>query len=283
MTRCSTILLALCALACAGCGGLATPNGDLFPPPPRDAVTFWGHACVYIDAGGVGVVTDPVFERSVFMRKRRIASPPPSSYAGARVVLISHAHPDHLSGETLRTFPEGVVILAPRPCAKYLDDVGREVRIMAPGDVFETEGVRVTAVAAHHMGPRLGLDAAADGRALGYVVETAAATIFYSGDTDYFSGFADVGWSFDPDVAILNINGHLASTEATRAAWATRAPVVIPIHWGGFGYWVFGGNKRPRDGDTLARVIGEKLKVLEVGQSLPLVRPNVGASEPTAR
>jgi hypothetical protein len=30
-------------------------------------------------------------------------------------------------------------------------------------------------------------------------------------------------------------------------------------------------------------VIGEKLRVLEVGQSLPLVRPNFGASESTAR
>ncbi|HXV14328.1 MAG TPA: MBL fold metallo-hydrolase [Candidatus Krumholzibacteria bacterium] len=279
MMRCEMVLIAVCVLACAGCGGLSAPNAELFPAPPRDAVTFWGHACVYIDAGGVGVVTDPVFERSVIFRQRRIPSPPVSSYAGARVVLISHAHPDHLSAETLRTFPESVVILAPRPCAKYLDDVGREVRAVAPGDVFETDGVRVTAVAAHHMGPRLGLDAASDGRALGYVIETAAATIFYSGDTDYFSGFGDVGWTFDPDIAILNINGHLPSTDATRAAWATRAPVVIPAHWGGFGYWVFGGNKRPRDGETLARVIGDRLRVLEVGQSLPLPTPTFGASE----
>ncbi|MCI0451813.1 MAG: MBL fold metallo-hydrolase [Candidatus Latescibacteria bacterium] len=279
MTSSWTNLIAVGAFAFAGCGGLATPNADLFPPPPRDAVTFWGHACVYIDAGGVGIVTDPVFERSVIFRKRRVDAPPPSSYAGARVVLISHAHPDHLSGETLRTFPENVVILVPRPCAKYLDVVGREVRVMAPGDVFEVEGVRVTAVAAHHMGPRLGLDAASDGRALGYVVETPVGTVFYSGDTDYFSGFGDVGWTFDPDVAILNINGHLPSTDATRAAWATRAPVVVPAHWGAFGYWVFGGNKRPRDGDTLARVLGEKLRVLEMGQSLPLVRPTFGASE----
>jgi L-ascorbate metabolism protein UlaG (beta-lactamase superfamily) len=79
-----------------------------------------------------------------------------------------------------------------------------------------------------------------------------------------------VGRTFAPDIAILNVNGHLPSTDATRAAWATRARLVIPTHWGGFKYWVVGGNKRPRDLETLERVLGERLRVLEVGESLPL-------------
>jgi L-ascorbate metabolism protein UlaG (beta-lactamase superfamily) len=175
-----------------------------------------------------------------------------------------------MSVETLRTFPAGVVILCSEWSAKYLGDAGHDVRAMKPGDVFEIERARITAVAAHHGGTKLGTRAVADGRALGYVIETPGATIYYSGDTDYFSGFSDVGWTYAPDVAILNVNGHLASTDATRAAWATRAPVVIPTHWGGFKYWVVGGNKRPRDLDTLERVLGKRLHVLNLGQSLPI-------------
>jgi len=262
-----------CVVACAGCGGLATPNPELFPTPARDAITFWGHACVYIDAGGVGVVTDPVFERSVYLRNRRIDVPPASSYAAAKVILISHAHDDHLSPETLRTFPKDVVILCSFASSKYLKDVGRTVRPMKPGDVFDVEGARITAVAAHHAGSRYGTHASANGRALGYVIQLRSATIFYSGDTDYFSGFSNVGWTFHPDVAILNVNGHLSSTDATRAAWACGAPVVIPTHWGGFKYWVVGGSKRPRDRETLERVLDGRLHVLEVGQSLPLASP----------
>ena len=53
-----------CALACAGSEDSRT-QPQLFPAPPRDAITFWGHACVYIDVDGVGVVTDPVFERTL--------------------------------------------------------------------------------------------------------------------------------------------------------------------------------------------------------------------------
>lgn len=271
-TRIPSAIAVACALALTGCGGLATPSPELFPTPPRDALTFWGHACVYIDIDGVGFVTDPVFERSVYLRSRRSPVPPVSSYAGAQVVLISHTHDDHMSPETLRTFPERVVILCPQPSAKHLKDVGRTVQVMKPGDTFELGEVRITAVAAHHPGPRFGIDAVADGRALGYIIETPLATIFYSGDTDYFSGFSNVGTTYRPDIAILNVNGHLASTDATRAAWATDAPIVIPTHWGGFKYWLVGGNKRPRDYETLSRVIGERLHVLEVGQSMPLGR-----------
>jgi L-ascorbate metabolism protein UlaG (beta-lactamase superfamily) len=126
---------------------------------------------------------------------------------------------------------------------------------------------------AHHPGPRYGLFAKADGNALGYVIETPAATIFYSGDTDYFSGFADVGGKYDIDVAVLNLNGHLPGTDATRAAWALKTALVVPTHWGGYKYWIRGGNKRPRDYDTMKRVLGDRYRVLEVGESLPLARP----------
>jgi L-ascorbate metabolism protein UlaG (beta-lactamase superfamily) len=262
----------LCAALLAGCaGGLAQPDAQLFPVPARNAITFWGHACLYLDYEGFGIVTDPVFEKSLFIvRHRRIPAPPPASYAATKVVLISHAHPDHLSAETLRTFPKDIVILCPEPCAHHLDEVGRTVRVVSPGDTIAFGSVRVTVVPAHHTGGRFGLDASLDGRAVGYVIETPKATVFYSGDTDYFSGFSNVGWTFEPDFSFVNVNGHLPSTDATRAAVKSRARVVIPLHWGALGYLVIGGNRRPRDEDTLRRVLGERLHVLEVGQSIAL-------------
>lgn len=266
----ATIRVVALSLLAAGCTGLAQTDAGLFPPPERDAITFWGHACAYIDIAGVGVVTDPVFRETMIFRSRRGPAPPPSSYAGARVVVISHAHPDHLDVPTLRTFPDDTVILCPEPAAKHLQDVGREVRVMRPGEVYPFDRGSITAVAVHHMGGRWAVSSSTDGRALGYVIETPDETIFYSGDTNYFSGFADVGWSFDPDILMLNVNGHLRDTDAVRAAWATRARIVIPLHWNTYPYWIFGGNKRPRDEALLQRLIAERLRVLELGQSLPL-------------
>jgi len=266
------LALVLLGAGLAGCSGLAKTDGVRFPEPAPNSSNFWGHACCYIDVGGVGIVTDPVFETTILLRHRFVDAPPPAAYAATEVVLISHAHPDHLSPKTIATFPASAVILCPEPAADHLKDMGRNVRVMRPGDEFPIAGGRIIAVDAHHMGGRYGVRAAADGRALGYVIEGREATIFYSGDTNYFSGFAHVGWTYRPDIALVNVNGHLCEEDATRAAWATGAPVVIPIHWGAFGYWLAGGNRKPRDADFMRKVLGERLVELKVGEGVPLSR-----------
>ncbi len=83
MKTVSGFLAALALLAVQGCGPpLASVDGELFPDPPADAITFWGHACCYIDIGGFGIVTDPVFEKKTIFRWRKVPAPPPSA-AGA--------------------------------------------------------------------------------------------------------------------------------------------------------------------------------------------------------
>ncbi len=264
-------LFILCAtLLLAGCSGLATVEPSVYPDPPRDRITFWGHACSYIDVGGTGIVTDPVFQTSLWQRHRFIGSPPDQALAGVRVVLISHAHDDHLSPVSLRRFPKDVVILCPAPCASFLADQNIAAKAMAPGDEFRIGDVRIVAVAVFHPGSRRGIYRGMDGRALGWVVVTPAGTIFYSGDTDYCSTFADVGETFAPDVAILNVNGHLKPPDAARAALALGAQVVIPMHWGAYRYWIVGGNRHPRGEAELKRLLGDRLHVLHVGESLAL-------------
>jgi L-ascorbate metabolism protein UlaG (beta-lactamase superfamily) len=256
--------------ALSGCSGVTQVDPATYAEPGRDQVTFWGHACFYIDAGGTGIVTDPVFKKNLWQRRRFIGAPPEGALARTKVVLISHAHDDHLSAETLAKFPKDVVVLCPAPAAKDLAKAGIAAKALKPGEDYRAGDVRIIAVAAHHPGTHLGTHAAADGRALGWVIVTPSATVFYSGDTNYVSSFADVGWTYAPDIAILNVNGHLRAPDAARAAWATRAPVVIPSHWGAYGYWVVGGNRQPRDEDELKTLLGDRLRVISVGKSLPL-------------
>src|SRR5262249_3212913 len=143
-------------------------------------------------------------------------------------------------------------------------------RAMAPGETFVIDGMRIVAVPVFHPGARKGIHRGIDGRALGWVVITPAVTIFFSGDTDYCSTFSDVGRTYAPDVAILDINGHLKPADAARAADALRARAVVPTHWGAYGYWLVGGNRRPRGEDELRQLLGERLHVLSVGESMPL-------------
>ena len=292
------LLLALTIGLGSGCAApfLVSSRTDatLFPRPPRDSITFWGHASVYLDIGGFGIVTDPVFgPRYSPFNKRVIAAPPPESYDRAGIVLISHAHQDHLQPGTLRRFPRSALILCPVPAATYLHSVPQRVRSMRPGDTCSFAGGRIIAVPADHPGGRRSRTPHDDGRALGYVIETSKITIYYSGDTRYFWGFGRIGALYGPDVAILNVNSHLSPVDALYATSALGAARAIAVHFGAYGGRA-GGNGRRWHAEFL-RLAGPMAHDLRVGESVALdslpVRPksrvnasawSIGPREPAA-
>ena len=265
--------LVVFALVCchASVGVNAAVDADLFPVPETNAVTFWGHACFYIDIDGYGIVTDPVFETYVFLRWRHLPVPPASSYAATRLILISHAHPDHLSLDTLRDLPSDATILCPTPSERYISTLGREVRAMTPGEEFEFPGGKVVAVAAQHAGTRYGVRSQADGGALGFVIETPYGTVYFSGDTNLFRGMEDVGKTHAPDVSILSISGHLHGGDAVEAARLIGSDVVIPGHFGAYGYLFMPAPKRPRDYEELEEALGDAVVLLAPGEAYSLL------------
>ena len=270
------LLLGVASLLATGQGcskSVARVDPTLFPEPAPNSITFWGHACAYIDVDGYGIVTDPVFQKATIFRRRKVPAPPPESYSNVGVVLISHAHPDHLSPNTIETFPSQAVVLCPEPSAKYLSELEQEVRVMTPGDEYEYPGGRVIAVPALHNGGRYSLfSKGSDGRALGYVIETSDATVYYSGDTNYSYGIERIGMTHRPDIALLNINGHLHSSDAIFAAWASRAGTIIPMHWGAYGYLFLPTSDRPRDYEEMKKILGHQLVTLKLGESIGIER-----------
>jgi L-ascorbate metabolism protein UlaG (beta-lactamase superfamily) len=243
---------------------------ELFGKPPANSITFWGHACFYIDIKGYGIVTDPAFGEREFLRWRRVPAPQPTSYDGARLILISHSHPDHLDPNTLRTFPADATVLCPGPAAEMVSELGMRMRVMRPGDSFDYPGGKVIAVTAKHAGSRYGVRSPTDGSALGYVIYTPCLTVYYSGDTNLFEGMDDVGRVHSPDIAILNISGHLHGPDAVEAARRIGAETVIPAHFGAYGHLFLPARELPRDYDELKEGLGETLLLLHLGESLPL-------------
>ncbi|MGH9576627.1 MAG: MBL fold metallo-hydrolase, partial [Terriglobales bacterium] len=67
------------------------------------AVTFIGHSAFFVQCGGQNLMVDPNFARWLFLLKRlrqpglRVADLPPID-----VVLVTHAHFDHLHRPSLR-------------------------------------------------------------------------------------------------------------------------------------------------------------------------------------
>jgi L-ascorbate metabolism protein UlaG (beta-lactamase superfamily) len=236
--------------------------------PPRNSLSFWGHACCYLDIAGTGIVTDPVFDSSIgFVYRRRCPAPSLAAYDETEIILLSHAHRDHLSPKTLAMFPPSAVILCSPATAAYLPERSAQIVRMRPGDCYDFAGGAIIAVAAHHPGGRNSLSAAPAGDALGFVIETPERTIYYTGDSDYWSGFAAVGRAHAPDLVLLNLNAHLYSADAVQAVRDLGMPAVVPIHHGAFA--------SPNDLASPARrselkASAVELIELEVGETRPL-------------
>jgi L-ascorbate metabolism protein UlaG (beta-lactamase superfamily) len=148
---------------------------------------------------------------------------------------------------------------------------------MKPGDSYTYPGGRIFAVPALHGGGRYGFMASADGRALGWVVETPRGTVYYSGDTGYFEGFTEVRKMYHPDIAIINMNDHLKGKAAASAALDTGARIVIPSHYGAYGRLFLKQRVRPPDFEETTRILGPLLNTLDLGGSVPLPAKAPGA------
>ena len=178
-----------------------------------------------------------------------------------------------LEPKTIASFPESTLVLCPVPAAAYLKDVRQPVRAMRPGDEVAFPHGTVVAVPAHHPGGRRGMDAEADGRALGYVIRTPHGSIYVTGDTDLCPEIGRIGAQYQPEIVVMHVSGHMKGMDAVQAARALGASTIVPVHWGAYGYYWFPEYRQPRTMKVLRAQLGETLVPLALGESLPLGRP----------
>jgi L-ascorbate metabolism protein UlaG (beta-lactamase superfamily) len=121
------------------------------------------------------------------------------------------------------------------------------------------------------------------------VVEGGGCSVYHSGDTAWFEGFAEIGRRFPTlDAAMLPVGGyepawfmehyHLNPEQAGRAFLDLGSHCLVPMHWGTFqltdeplcepidrmrAWWRSDGPSNPR-----------RLHVLDVGASLFLEGPD---------
>jgi L-ascorbate metabolism protein UlaG (beta-lactamase superfamily) len=220
------------------------------PPPGTVAITFVGHATVMITTPGSRVLVDPLLENSLYgVRRAKGAGIAPADLVDVDLVLVTHAHRDHLSRRSLARLPAAAPIIVPPHCEGLVRRGDQhKVEELEPGRTYRAsagEGasdVEVTAVPVRHSGWR-GLGDYARRGACGYVVRTPRHIIYVAGDTGYFSGFAEIGRRFRPDIALLPIAGyepasfreeHMSPLDAVYAFEDLGARVMIPTSYGSF-------------------------------------------------
>jgi L-ascorbate metabolism protein UlaG (beta-lactamase superfamily) len=249
-----------------------------------DRVTFVGHSTVRLELGETTLLTDPLL-RERFLHGFRQAPPVASEVTtGVDAVLASHLHMDHLDFASMRKLGKDVEIVLPAGGARVVRRRGyRNATEMRPGDSTRVGAVEVIATEADHDGRRWPIGPAVE--ALGFLLRTPQASVYFAGDTDLFEGMRELG---EVDLALLPIGGwgpksgetegHLDPQSAAEAVELIRPRIVVPIHWGT--YLRIGlARSRPElltePARRLAEEVGRRapeveVRVLQAGESLQL-------------
>jgi L-ascorbate metabolism protein UlaG (beta-lactamase superfamily) len=197
---------------------------------------------------GIAILTDPALFPRIGIRlpgltvgPKRLTKPALTVRELPRIdlILLSHAHFDHLDLRTLRHFGRSTqVITAPGTADllrwTWLRKIS-ELRWNQTTTISTAGSLKVTAVPVNHWGARIRKDVHRGYN--GYVLERNGRTVLFSGDTAFTNAFASLRRLGGIDIAIMPIGcynpwirSHCTPEEAVEIANAAGARFIIPIH-----------------------------------------------------
>ncbi|KXK60375.1 Zn-dependent hydrolase [Micromonospora rosaria] len=232
---------------------LLRPAAPPVAPDGRELNVVWyGHASALIEIEGRRVLVDPMWSErcspSAVVGPRRLHQPPVGldELPAVDAILISHDHYDHLDLATVRALTAGqsAPFLVPLGVGAHLDRWGVPEHRIVELDWAQSHrvgGLTVTATPAQHFSGRgLTRDATLWSS---WVVAGAHRRIFYTGDSGYFDGYAEIGAEHGPfDVTLVQIGAydrawpsiHMFPEEAVAAHLDLRGGLLLPVHWATF-------------------------------------------------
>jgi len=221
------------------------PVSPLFPELREEeiGVTWIGHASFLLRTFQSNLLIDPNWAKWLKVVKRiRHPGLELRDLPSIEMVLVTHAHFDHLDRKTLRAIAGDQPIVVPFEVGNLVHDLGfQSVHELHYWEAFERGPTRITLTPCHHWGARVLHDSH---RGFGgYIIETGGRTIYHCGDTAYFGGFREIGERFRIDLALLPIGAydppsrrevHMNPEEAVAAFLDLGAARMIPMHYGSF-------------------------------------------------
>lgn len=272
-------------------GSAGTPSGDLDVGTfeNSDLAAVWlGHASVLLRVNGTTILTDPVFSERiglsmgrVTMGIARVAPVPidPATLPPLDLVLLSHAHLDHLDRPTLQRLanPRTTVVTAQRTARLVPPGFGRVIELGWERDLSVC-GVDLQAVRPAHWGARTAYDRRRGFNS--YVITSGCRRVLYAGDTALTNAFDRLGAM---DMSVFGIgayqpwNHHHANPEQVWRMWSVMQQhgdnrrrsggVLVPMH-----HSTFKLSDEPMD-EPIARMLAvagndaDRVVVRRVGES----------------
>jgi len=208
-----------------------------------------GHSTVLMNFCGVTILTDPVLFSRIGIRlpfltigPKRLTEPaltfaelPPID-----LVLLSHAHFDHIDRRTLKLFPESTRVIT----ASQTRDLLRRTKFCEVIELGRNESVLLTphgcplevrAFQPKHWGARLQYDVHRGYNS--YVISRDNRRVIYGSDTALTDAYAKLNDGTPYDLAIMGIgaydpwiHAHSTPEQAIAMADAAGTHFVMPVH-----------------------------------------------------
>ena len=221
----------------------ASHKPDLTDWENHELAAVWvGHATVLLRIDGMTVLTDPVLSNRIGVGMglftggpRRLVAPAIAvkNLPKIDLILISHAHFDHLDRPTLDKLPKRTPIVTAGSTQDLIRDLGfRQVTELRWDESATIANLKVTAQQVAHWGARTFYDRHRGFNA--YMIESQKKRVLYGGDTAYHEGFRGIG---PFDLAIFGIGAydpyiqaHATPEQVLSMANDARAQHILPMH-----------------------------------------------------
>lgn len=221
-------------------------------PANKEVLIRLGHSSIYLQLGKQKILIDPVFSERAspfsFAGPKRFHLPPIAldKLTNIDMIIISHDHYDHLDKTTIKVIgPKVKFFIVPLGIDQHLIDWGINKDKIISLDWWQSQKIgplTITSTPGQHFSGR-GLFDANQTLWSSYVLKSDKSSLYFSGDSGYFTGFKEIGERFGPfDITMLETGAydkdwpsiHMTPEQSLQAHIDLKGKVMLPIHNGTF-------------------------------------------------
>jgi len=187
-------------------------------------IEYLGHSAFAIREGGKEVLVDPFLSDNP-------KAPPSASLVRPDLILVTHAHHDHLGDALDLSKRFGCPVLSVSEINDHLEERGAMVLQGNIGGMVRLPFCWVKMFPAVHSSSFE--DGRYGGEPCSFLIGMGGRTVFHAGDTALFSDLSLVAGVADIDVALLPVGGTytMGVKEAIKAMRLLEARIMVPMHY----------------------------------------------------